>query len=473
MPTVPVPLFEPILRGVDGVELNEDNFALFDGYRTAKGGTTSRPGSKALFTGAAASGFGFDGMFWWSEKDCVMAVGRGEIWKLTYVSNTPVITSLSAGVPLLNQNAPASIAVDGTYAYACNGGRIVYTTPTGTPAYIADADAPTTCTHIAYLDGYILAIDGTNKFYWSDVNNGLSWNPLSFGTAAGSSDLIVSMRVLNREIYLFGQRSIEIWENDGATPFSRIPGGFIQSGCCAGYAIVEDEGSLYWLDNKRRLVRFNGKSVERLSTKFDKELQNLSSVSDAVAFKIDIDGVIFFVFNFPLANRTLAYNATTDDWCEWGRWDYATASYDRWVGGAYCYAEKWGLRLLGRRDTLVVSELSKDYSSDDSDIIRLARTTGHIDYGTSKIKQSNELRFRAKRGKGLSNSNAKLMVRYKLDNREWSNIKEFSLGNVGEYDLILRDLRRNQFRAKQYEFSATDAVDIVFSQAEEDIEVLR
>ena len=65
------------------------------------------------------------------------------------------------------------------------------------------------------------------------------------------------------------------------------------------------------------------------------------------------------------------------------------------------------------------------------------------------------------------------MIRYKTDNMAWSNIKEFSLGNIGEYNLVLRDLRRNQYRTKQYEFTATDAVDVVFSQAEEDIEVLR
>jgi hypothetical protein len=65
------------------------------------------------------------------------------------------------------------------------------------------------------------------------------------------------------------------------------------------------------------------------------------------------------------------------------------------------------------------------------------------------------------------------MIRYKIDNTNWSNIKEFSLGNIGEYSLVLRDLRRNQYRTKQYEFAATDAVDVVFSQAEEDIEVLR
>jgi hypothetical protein len=474
MPTVKLPIFESIMKGVDGIELNDENFSLIDGYRTLTGGTTNRFGSKQTFVASTASGVGFDAMFYWAEKDCVIAVGGGEVYRLTYISNTPVITSLTAGTPLLNQNTPTSITVDGTNYYAANGGQIVYGTPTGSPAYIADPDAPTAVSHVDFLDGYILAIDpATNRFYWSDVNAGTSWNALSFASGAGSPDLISSLKVLNREIYLFGQRSIEIWENDGATPFARVPGGFIQSGCSAPYAVLQDEGALYWIDENRRLVRFAGKSVERLSTKFDRELQGLSSVADGVAMNIQIDGYVFFVFTFKKANRTLVYNQTTNDWCEFGKWDYANAAYERWVGNCYCYAEKWGLHLLGRRDTLVISELSRIYPTDDSDSIRLARVTGHIDHGTSKFKQCNEIRFRAKRGQGLSSVTPKLMMRYKIDNRSWSNIKEFSLGDIGEYDIILRDFRRNQYRTKQYEFTATDAVEVTFSQAEEDIEVLR
>ncbi len=473
MPTLPVPIFQPVFKGVDGVELNEENFLVTDGYKTVKTGTTSRPGSKSTFIANEATGFGVEGLLYWPEKNLVMAAGGGELYQLSYVGGTPIVKSLTDGAPLLNTNAPVSMVVDGTKLYACNGGRIVYTDVDGAPSYIADVDAPTTATHLAYLDGYILAIDGTNKFYWSDVNAGTSWNALNFASAAGSPDTLVGLKTYNREIYLFGQRSVEVWENDGETPFSRIPGGFIESGCCAGHSVIADENSLYWLDDNRRLVRFDGKSVERLSTKYDRQLQSLPYVNDCVAFKIAIDGYVFFVFTFRVADKTFVYNQTTDDWCEWGRWDYASATYNRWIGGAYCYAEKWGLHLIGRRDKLVVSELSKGYPSDDDDIIRLARVTGHIDFGTSRIKQSNELRFRAKRGEGLENNAPKLMIRYKIDNREWSNIKELSLGKIGEYNLVVRDTRRNQFRTKQYEFTATDAVDIVFSGAEEDIEVLR
>lgn len=473
MPTVQIPIFQPIHKGVDGIELNEENFAVLDGYRTLKGGTTGRPGSQAKFAASGATGFGIDSMFYWAEKDCIMAVGAGELLQATYVSNTPGVTALTGGTPLLNQNVPTSMCVDGTNVYACNGGRIVVSAVSGTPAYIADPDAPTNATHVDFLDGYIIAIDGSNKWYWSDVNAGSSWNALNFASAAGSPDLLNSLKVFNREIYLFGQRSIEIWENDGTAPFSRIPGGFIQSGCSAPYAVIADENSLYWLDENRRLVRFAGKSVERLSTRFDRELQSLSSVADARAFKIEIDGYIFFIFTFEKANRTLVYNQTTDDWCEWGRWVYADVAYERWIANCYCYAEKWGLHLIGRRDTLVMSQLGKEFVKDDADVVRIERVTGHIDFGTSKTKQLNEIRFRAKRGEGLSTGTPKLMLRYKIDNRRWSNIKEFSLGNIGEYDLILRDFRREIFRTIQFEFTATDAVEYVFSQAEADIEVLR
>ena len=473
MPTVKVPIFGSVFKGVDGTELNDDNLTLIDGYRTLKGGTAGRPGSSAIFTASNASGFGIDGLFYWAEKDVVIAIGAGELYQLSYNSNTPVITSLSGGTPILNQSTPVSMVVDGTNFYACNGGRIVYTPVGGVPSYIPDPDAPTNATHVDFLDGYIIAIDGSNKWYWSDVNAGTSWNSLSFATAAGSPDLLNSLKVFNREIYLFGQRSVEIWENDGTTPFTRIPGGVIQAGCSTPYAVFTDENSLYWLDDNRRLVRFAGKTIERLSTKFDRELQSLSSVADGAAFKIQIDGFVFFVFTFKKANRTLVYNQTTDDWCEWGKWLYGDAFYERWVANSYCFAEKWGLHLVGRKDRLVVSELSNNYHSDDGDILRLYRLTGHIDYGTSKVKQSNELRFRVKRGEGSSSGTPKLMLRYKIDNRDWSSLKEFSLGNTGEYDVIVRDIRRKQFRTIQYEFSATDSVDLSFSDAEEDIEVLR
>lgn len=473
MATLPVPLFEAVQKGVDQVELNQEGYQLVDGYRTLKGGTTARFGSKSLFSISQATGFGVDGLFYWAEKDCVIAVAAGEIFKLTYPSETPIVTSLTNGTPLLQANKPVTFTTDATNIYIANGGKIVATTESGTPAYLTDPDAPITTSHVDYLDGYILAIDGSNRFFWSEANSGSAWSALNFASQSGSPDLLVALKVYQREIYLFGQKTIEVWENDGSTPFARIPGGFIQVGCSAPNAIISDENSLYWLDENRRLVKFTGKTVERLSTKYDREFQSLSSVSDGVAFKVCFDGYVFFVFTFKAANRTLVYNETTDDWCDFGKWDASKAQYDRWMGLSYVYAEGWGKHLVGRSNTSVIAELGRDYHTDDGDLIRLCRTTGHIDFGSLQTKRTNEFRCRAKRGDGLSARTPKVMIRYKLDGRDWSNFKEVSLGNIGEYWHIIRDTRRTIFRTKQYEFSATDAVGIVFGGAEEDVEVLR
>jgi len=167
MPTVKVPIFESVQKGVDGIELNEENFSLVDGYKTLGGGTIARPGSKTLFTASAATGFGIDGIFYWAEKNVAMAAGGGELFQLSYTAATPVTTSLTNGSILLNQNRPVSMTVDATNVYACNGGRIIYSAVNGTPAAITSGGAPSNATHVAWLDGYILAIDGSNKLYWS------------------------------------------------------------------------------------------------------------------------------------------------------------------------------------------------------------------------------------------------------------------------------------------------------------------
>jgi len=473
MPTMPVPLFESVQKGAEEVELNQDGLRLVDGYRTVKEGTTSRFGSKALFSVSDATGFGVDGLFYWSEKGCVIAVAGGQVYKLTYTSETPEVASLSNGVALLNSNRPVTFSTDVSSIYMANGGRIVSVAVDGTPAYLTDPDAPISTSHIDYLDGYILAIDGSNRFFWSEANNGSAWSALNFASQSGSPDLLVGLKVFQREIYLFGQRSVEVWENDGTTPFSRIPGGFIQVGCSASHAIIADENSLYWLDENRRLVRFSGKTVERLSTSYDREFQSLSSVADGIAFKVCVDGYVFFIFTFKEANRTFAYNQTTNDWSDFGRWDNGKATYNRWIGNAYAYAEGWGKHLLGRNDKPVVANLSRDHHDDDGDIIRLCRTSGHMDFGTLQAKRCNEFRFRAKRGVGLSDRTPTIMVRYKLDGQDWGNLRPLSLGRIGEYWHIVRDTRRAIFRTKQYELTATDAVGVVFGGAEEDIEVLR
>jgi len=189
--------------------------------------------------------------------------------------------------------------------------------------------------------------------------------------------------------------------------------------------------------------------------------------------KIEMNGRVFFIYQFPTADRTLVFNSTDNDWSEWGKYYSFRGAYEMWVGGAYCYPEPWGKHIIGRRDKLVFAELSQSYTSDDGDLIRPARVTGHISYGTLKEKRSNEFRIRCRRGDGVGTSVGTLMVRFRDNNRSWSQPRTISLGALGETDIVARLFRTGIFRTRQYEFASSDAISIVFTAAEEDIEVLR
>lgn len=472
MQTVTVPIFKPVYTGVDNVEISDGNFSLTDGYRSDLGATLGRPGSSSVATINASSTRPVSGVFWWSEQNQVVVVSDGRIVTLTH-SNGVVTGIERATTRLFDPEIPPTFATDGERCFIAAGGPLVYIGATGSPVRLGDPDAPIDVTHVVYIDGYILCNDrNTNRFYFSNVNSSLSWNALDFASAAGSPDVITAIHVYNREVYLFGRRSVEIWENDGQTPFSRVPGGFIESGCSAPYSILLSEGRFYWLDHHRRFVSFDGKGTTRIPDPFDCDIQNISDIQDCRAMRIPYERNTFFVFTFPKANVTHVYNENVQEWSRWGKWNSETAQYDRWIGNCYCYPDTWGMHLIGRGDKEVVAKFCKTYEDDDGDVIRLARVTGSIDYGTLNRKRSNQFRIRCRRGDGLPTRVPKLIVRF-CDDGVWRQPHEISLGAIGDTDMVARIFRTGIFKTRKYEFVASDPVRIVFTGAEEDIEVLR
>lgn len=471
MQTVAVPIFKPTYSGIDEVELSDGNFSLIDGYRSDLGGTVGRPGSRSVASIDFSSTRPVAGLFWWSEQNKVIVVSDGRVSVLSY--NNGVVTATGTTTRLFDPEISPTFATDGPRCFIAAGGPLVYIEANGIPVRVADIDAPTDVTHVVYIDGYILCNNrNTNRFHFSQVNSSLSWSALDFASAAGSPDIITAIHVYNREVYLFGRRSVEIWENDGQTPFSRVPGGFIEAGCSAPYSIVLSEGRFYWLDQHRRFVSFNGKETSRLPDPFDCDLQNIGDITDCRAMRIPYERNTFFVLTFPKANVSHVYNENVQEWYRWGKWNPESATYDRWVGNCYCYADLWGMHLIGRGDKEVVAKFCKTYEDDDGDVIRLARVTGSIDYGTLNRKRSNQFRIRCRRGDGLSSRLPKLLVRF-CDDGVWKQPREISLGAIGDTDIVARIFRTGIFKTRKYEFVASDPVRIVFTGAEEDIEVLR
>lgn len=480
MPTVKIPLGTLSNKNADAVELNENMQEIVNGFLGEVGDgprpIKTRPG---LIQALDQSGEWYGG-FYWRKRNAVFWAGGGKLLEARYENGSWTSTVYSdVYTGELSGSSYPTFAIgaylDGREILAiANGQRVVFLDESGTTSVMSDPNAPTRVTHIAFIDGYLIMNNrGEGRWYWTNLNEPTSVSALDFAAAEGQPDEVLSLYVYNREIFIFGPDTVEIWENDGESPFARVPGGMIQTGCAARYSpIVRDDG-IYWLDSKRRVVVYDGKGSKPISGSYDKEFQDLSRVDDCVAHDITIGGVTFFVFTFPTSQKTLVYNLATQDWNRWGEWISQTGEFVAFRGRGYAYYPPANKHLIScGANTTKIYELSFLAGQDDDAPIRLIFITGHISHGVLRAKRSNELRVRMKRGSTTSTTEPKLMVRWRDDNKRWSNEHQIGLGLIGDSAIVGRLLRTGIYRTRQWEMSLTNVASVVIAEAEEDIEVM-
>lgn len=471
--TLPLPITKGVYRNADGEALSEFNFQLLDGYLNELGYHVKRPGVAPFADLLIGEGFPVMGMYWWPNKQYVLAISNGKCFKIEYTAGGVTVTDLAG--TLLTSGITTTFTTDGTYAFFAAGGPILYTDGITGPTPIPDGDAPTTVTHVDWIDGYLLAINGTNKFFHSNLNDPTNWSALSYYSAVGNADNIVAMKVFEREIYLFGDVSLEVWENTGSIPsiFQRVQGSYKDVGCAAKYSPVFSEFGIFWLSNKRRFVKYSGGSIEPVSTPYDKEIEEMSSVSDCVGNLVKINGITFMLFLFSSEDRTLAFNTANNTWSEWRHYNTTTGEYERFLGNYHCHAEGWGMELVGSKDEAIVHAFSPTAYDDDGAPIRFSLQTGHVDHHSNSQKRCHELSMRVKRGTRELALTPVLMYRWRNDNKQtWSNWHEKSLGDIGESSIpvIMRNL--GIYTTRQWEFVVTENVPFSFGSVLESVESL-
>jgi hypothetical protein len=476
-----VPLFTAVYRNVEQEELTDESYELIDGFVDELGFNCRRPGLSLLLDLGYGTNRPVEGIFWWPEKACALAVSDNKVHQLTYPSSTLTATNITTNgpgivsTPTFARGTNSNVSTPTYYGLIAAGGAIIQGNGTGSTisnfATLADGDAPTTVSHIDSIDGYILATTNKPFFQNSDVNAPLSWAASSFQTAMRSPDLTKALVVFNRQIYIFGQDSTEVWENDG-TPFAPVPGGFFQCGTIAPHSAVTDDNGIYWLGHRRHFMKVEGGQLQSISTPYDKEIADFSTISDCVGFRMEIRGRPAIMWQFPSQQRSLVYQPDNRSWSEWKNWDSNYSEYQPWIGKSYCYSPDWGLHLVGSRYDSKIYSMSTNYKSDNGNEIRFKKVTGLIDHGTNAQKRSGRLFMRAKRGDGHGGSDGVMLLRWNDDNEGWSNQVEVSLGAVGERETVIDVDARGLYRTRQWEIVVTDPVSVVFGKATQELEVL-
>jgi hypothetical protein len=471
-----LPLTGDPYANVDEVELDGVSAALIDGYVNELGHTVKRPGLEEWgnygTNGAAANLPAIIGLYWDEVNNLVFAVNNdGNLWKIER-DGTMTDTSQIGAAPTINR---ASFATDRSNLYVAHGTVILQTdiTPltTNSTANMADAQAPTTVTHLATLDGYLIATSGGRDALFSDPNDMTSWTATDTFRKAGRPDDLLGIYEGWSELMLVGEESVEIWYNDGVTPFVRRVNGLIPTGCSAVQTFRQVGNNWMWLDNKRRFVKLDSRTPTHISFPYHKLIQSFDTVSDAVSDNIEVAGFPLYVTSFPNGRTTLAYNYQTGGWAQWGYWNTASAEYEAFRGHCYCYAKGWNFHLVADRQDGRVYKIKTDCYTDDGNPIRTLRRTGFISHGTYNEKKSSEIVFRFKRGRGNSDvSDPVVTLRWRNHNGAWSNERQLRLGQVGDHYLEARTHKLGAYKFRQYEICHTDACEFVLVDAQENVE---
>lgn len=466
MPWVNLPINAPLSENVDDVALSDNRVSeRSDIYLDEEGAINKRPGSDIQTVDADfAGGARVQSEFEWIRKGWLITVCGGVIYAKKSLETSPVAITGAT----LDANNPVTFADNGTHLVMANGGKMVYTDG-ATATEVADADAPTTVSFVAHINGFILALDDdTENVYNSALDNVTLWGASNFFAAESNPDKALSMATDQGLIYVWGEKTLEIWYPDGstdATPFSRqdvIPRGII-----AKHSIVRANNTWYWLNEERRLVYLNGAIAQSVSLPFDKAHHDLTTISDAESYLLTIQGRYFIVINFPTENRTHVYDVMLNQWYRWGYWDNRNAELDRSLWNCIVYMQAWGKHFAGSRlgDDLLI--IDADTEDDNGRQIRPIEETGWITFGSAVMKKLPKMRLVLARGRVTLDSSdltkkPTLIMQIRKDGRsQWGNQYEIDLGGIGDTYMFADILRLGQFRSIRFRFYLTDAAPFV------------
>ena len=440
----------------------------------------------------------------WVTNGVAYVVSGSQLYSMT----TSYVSTLRGTV---SGTGPVSMADNGTQLFiACNPLSYIYNVDTLVFAQITDVDFPGAGS-VGYLDGYFVFNEpGTQKFWVTSLLDGTSVDPLDFASAEGYPDDVVALIVDHREIFVFGNNTVEVWYDAGTPdfPLARVQGAFMEVGCEAAYSVAKLDNSVFWLGSDARgrgvVYRANGYSPARISTNaVEYAIQNYGSISDAIGYTYQQDGHPFYVLIFPTADATWVYDVSTQLWHE--RAGFSNGQFVRHRSN--CQMSFNNEVIVGDYENGRVYAFDLDVYADNTQTQKWLRSWRALATGQNNLKRTahHSLQLDAETGVGLALTpgydaekllteaglyliteagdnltttsylstagyDPQVMLRWSDDaGHTWSNEHWRSMGKIGAYGTrtIWRRLGMTEkIRDRVYEVSGTDPVKIAIMGAE-------
>lgn len=374
------------------------------------------------------------------------------------------VSSIDSPVIMSSNGSQVAIVDDQRNAWVFSDG--VLTLLNTNPDFLADTNS------VAYIDGFTIFGKPDGRFFISAIKDATTYDPTDYATAESDPNGLVRVFTDHNEIWLFGPRVTEIWKDVGNVdfPFQRVTGAVIERGCGAKFSVAKLDNVVFWQGDDKIIYRTNGYQPERISTHaIEDEIRAMEVSSDAQAFAYTQSGHKYYVITYPTAGVTFVFDNTTGLW-------HQRRSLDQGRWRANCFADCYGLLLVGDVSTGTIFSLDLDTFTEDGTAIERIASSPHLFKDRSRIV-FNSFEIEVESGVGL-NSGQGVAPTIALDwsddgGRTWSNKLYRSVGAQGEYKSRAIWRRLGQARQRSFRIRYTDPTKFSVIAADADVSVGR
>lgn len=366
----------------------------------------------------------------------------------------------NSGPVCIRDNGPGGYAVivDGANGYT-------YNIATQALAQITDPGF-LGANRVAFIDGWLIFNrPDTQTFYTTGPTPyTITFPGAFFALKDSSSDNLITLMENNRELWLIGERTSEVWYDAGGAnfAFSRIPGVAPQIGCSAAQSIARLGSSLVWLGKSERgeniVIKTEQYSYVDISTRaVEAAITSYPLVSDAIGFVYEEEGHLFYVLTFPTADKTWVYDQTASDAAGTPQW-HERASFNPDTGILHrdksnCFANYQNIRMVGDFQDQKAYQMSrKVYVDGDTPLVAIRRTPYVWSKEDRRRMFVGSLQIDFAPGVGLSagqGSNPHLMLRSSRNGGASFGTEFFvPVGKTGEY--LNRAIKRRLGVSRNY-----------------------
>jgi len=380
-------------------------------------------------------------------------VTDGFLYKIneTFINGNPVYSSTVIGA--ISGTGRVSMADNGTQLCILvpGGDGYIYNRSTDVLVQITDTDftANGNPQYVAYVDGFFVFTTDDNKFIVSDINNGLSYNALDFGTAESNPDELVAPVVYKNQLFIGGGLTMEGFQNIGGAdfPFQRT-GVFIQKGVFSPFSIINtDTGFMFvggGVNESPSIWLCNGSDVAKVSTPpIDLLLKQINKAQLGLIYSWSYASKGSFFVGFALPDSTIVYDLSSQRWHE-RKSTYNEEQRAYRVNGVVTAYNKL---ICTDRYTNKIGILDDDvYTEYGETIIRRFSTMPFQNDMKSAFFPSLELTVESDTG---STVDPQIVLDISHDGKTWGTPRPRGIGKVGDY--IRRAIWRKNGRAARFD----------------------